>query len=57
MNVEGIREILAKDYGILTEAELDKALKSMKRLDIGLMVSEKPKKVRKGHGKHAGATA
>ncbi len=57
MNVEGIKEILAKDYGIFTEAELDKALKSMKRLDIGLMVSEKPKKARKGHGKHAEATA
>lgn len=34
MSIDALREILAEVYGIKTEAELDEAIRKMKKLDI-----------------------
>lgn len=36
-------ELLAKEFGIKTEKELDEAIKKMKKLDIGIFTAPIPK--------------
>ena len=38
---EWLRETLAERFGINSEAELDEAIRSMKKLDIGVFVNRK----------------
>ncbi len=39
MSIDALREILAEVYGIKTEAELDEAIRKMKKLDISLFTA------------------
>lgn len=38
-NAEWLREILAERFGIYSEAELNEAIRNMKKLDIGVFVN------------------
>lgn len=38
-NAEWLRKTLAEQFGIRTEAELDEAIRNMKKLDIGVFVN------------------
>lgn len=38
-NAEWLREILAEQFGIYSEAELNEAIRYMKKLDIGVFVN------------------
>lgn len=53
MTVESMRELLAKEYGITSEADLDKAIRQMKQINIAAMVSI-PEKRKKGRVKSVG---
>ncbi len=53
MTVESMRELLAKEYGIASEADLDKAIRKMKQINIAAMVST-PKQRKKGKTKNVG---
>ncbi len=61
MAVESMRELLAKEYGIYSDADLDRAIREMEPLDITLMVAspvpEKQKKERAKNAKPAKRTA
>ena len=40
-NAEWLREHLAEQFGIHSEAELNEAIRSMKKLDIGVFVNRR----------------
>ena len=57
MNIEYVREVLAKEYGIHTSEELDKAIKNAKLLNISAMIAmprnnQKIKSQKKGKRKN-----
>lgn len=55
-NIDKVRKALAK-YGIHSEKELDEAIKKMKPLNIGCMVSPVNKTVMRGTEKEMLSTA
>ena len=58
MNIEYVREVLAKEYGIHTSEELDRAIKNAKGLNISVMTAiprnnQKSKSQKKGKRENA----
>lgn len=55
-DIQALRELLATEYGITSDKELDVALSRMKKINIGVFVSPERKDRRKDE-KHSNSTA